>query len=334
MNEFFPINDEDLVEPDHRKWSGYNLMDLAKGPNPQMLHEYFEWMTKSGNDDILESAVKHMQKIGVGFHALTVARIRRPGSLTGEIYQSMQFNFYHGDTTGHEDPHGHSRNAKSVWYATEAVQEITRWKLLQVEPWPHDRGALSGLAGLSPRHADIVANVIVDKLDGMRPDYFPTTIGRGVLLGDAGTGTAPLGTTKFPSHEVHSVKYQPSLEKLGEVAVSTHWKGPEESRWLSTIDGLMLVKGLTLEQAQRAVAARESAERILNMPMQPRRARLGPTTMVYHLQEAMEQDPNKELTVVTHLDEAPEETNPEVALKFIIGGRETLRNMVWGSQYR
>jgi hypothetical protein len=65
------------------------------------------------------------------------------------------------------------------------------------------------------------------------------------------------------------------------VAISAHYKGPEEIPELSELAGLVYYKGLSIEEAEKVVAARALLARSATIPAGTADMRLGPITMMY-----------------------------------------------------
>lgn len=314
---------KEFLLPDRPAYMEYpgNLWDLSVEPNPALLHDYLEWLTV--DDDRLASAAHAIQYYEVGFHGLTVGRqYDQDENLT----KSLQLNFYHRDFESSEHPHGHSRDAEATLYSTGDRQQITRWKVLgqtaedRINLQLADMPLLekSGKTTLSLARCSAVANMIVDKRDGRRPDYHPLKVGNAVLSLLSISQVAPLGTTYFTSTEVHDVTFDFGSN---DVAISAHIKYGEEPELLSTRNGLMGWKGLSFVEAGEVIRHRESLRQRLND--ESSQNRLGPVTMMY---PPLDFD-------VTSLGTEAQATDLYDAERLIIGGRDTLRTMVnYGSK--
>lgn len=278
----------------HETYPG--IWELAEGPKPELLRDYLLWL--QNNPDSLRSAVEAMQWLPVGFNALAIAR--RVNPTTGIVDETLQLNLYHQDYRGNDHPHGHSRNARTIWYSQpDARQRITRHF-----PLPNGTARIDSLP---VAERQVIANSIIDKKDGRRPDYNPIQLGTRLVLEQSVTLAAPLGSQDFGSLEVHNIGF------VGEgVAISVHYKGLEEATELSDVVGLTSYKGLTPIQAEEVQAARsETAERLpasgIDGPRQ------GPVTMVY---PPLDFD-------LQQMEPMPTRTEQVVAEKLLMGGLAT-----------
>lgn len=329
MSELLP--EESL----HVRDCGLPLWNLSNDEDPELLLEYFEWLTKPGNEKAFESAVDSMQQVGVGFNAL---HVKRMNSLeTGKMTDSLQLNFYSEAVsgTGEESPHNHSRPAHAAWYSTGARQVITRWRPTDYEP----------LAEYDTKHklVDVVANAIIDNKDGRLPGYYPKKIGEGVLWLLSRTKVAPLGSQTFSNREVHAVSVewrkdsiQRKNARLGQVAVSAHYKNwePEPAYYdhmehtylrepynrvrIPTWKFLEISHGLTSEQAFRAYQLIEEVKQKNNLDYDASDPRSQLITIVYQPIDSS----------IEHLEGKPKSTDPETAKELILSGKETLQALV------
>lgn len=285
--------------PAHMQYT--DVWHLAEGPDPTLLKGYLRWLVD--DPDRFASAVDSMQWLPVGLNALTVARSVDPAS--GIVDQILQLNFYHGDYPGNEDPHAHSRNASTTWYAhPTARQHITRHFLLPEKAKP--------ITDLPLSERQIVANCITDYRDGRRPGYSPVPLGTRLILELSETRVAPLGSQSFGSLEVHHVGF----EGPG-VAVSVHHKQAEEPAVLGTFGGLVSYKGLSPLQAEAVTAARAAVTAQLSCDTSSVtlnfRPRLGPTTMVF---------PPLDFDLAL-MEAVPTSTPPSISERLLLGGLAT-----------
>lgn len=278
----------------HETYPG--IWELANGPKPELLRNYLQWLLDIPEN--LQSAAESMQWLPVGFNALAVAHRVNPA--TGVIDETLQLNFYHQDYRGNDHPHGHSRTARAIWYSEpNARQHITRHL-----PLPNGAAKINDLQVVERQ---VVANSIIDKRDGRRPDYNPIQLGTRLVLEQSVTLAAPLGSQDFGSLEVHNIGFE------GEgVAISVHYKGPEEPAELSDFEGLTSYKGLAPIQAEELQAARALAAKQLlaNGIDGPRQ---GPVTMVF---------PPLGFDLL-QMEPIPTRTEQVVAEKLLIGGLAT-----------
>lgn len=330
MSELFP-----LEEARHVQDCDLPLWNLSHGEDPELLLAYFEWLTKTGNEEAFESAVNSMQQVGVGFNAL---HIKRMNSLnTGKMTDSLQLNFYSEaiSGTGEESPHNHSRPAHAAWYSTGARQVISRWRPTDSEP----------LAEYDTdfKHVDVVANAIIDNKDGRLPGYYPRKIGESVLWLLSRTKVAPLGSQTFSNREVHAVSVewrkdsiQRKNAKLGQVAVSAHYKSwePEPAYYyptehahlrestslkpIHTMDFLRISHGLTEKQALLAYLLVAEVNKKHGYDNESVRNKSQMITMIYPPRGSS----------IEHLEGQPKATDPEVAKDLILSGKETLYALV------
>ncbi len=329
MSEWLP------EEARHVRDCGLPLWNLSHDENPELLLEYFEWLTKPGNDEAFESAVDSMQQVGVGFNALHIKRMNNPN--TGKMTDSLQLNFYSEAVsgTGEESPHNHSRPAHAAWYSTGARQVITRWRPTDHEP----------MAEYDTQHklVDVVANAIIDNKDGRLPEYYPRKIGEGVLWLLSRTKVAPLGSQTFSNREVHAVSVewredsiQRKNAKLGQVAVSAHYKSwePEPAYYhlmehsylrepynrvrILTNEFLKVSHGLTHNQAYEASCLIEEVKQKYDLDYDADDPRSQLITIVYPPRGSS----------IEHLEGKPKSTDPETAKELILSGKETLQALV------
>ncbi len=246
---------------------GYpDLWELKDKPDPGILSDYLDWVIN--NDERFESAVGAMQWYPPGFHGLLVAIDKRKHDLTHRA--SLQLNFYHEDYPGDEEPHAHARDACSSWYAPEGTHQIlTRYAVIPDEA--------SRLKGLPVEERAVVAMNIGDLGDGQRPVYIPSNLGTGLILSRSVTHVAPLGSQRFDSTEVHHAGFRGKG-----VAVSVHYKGPEEVPGLNTFDGFRYYKGLSPDAAAQLVEERAALmEKLSEDKVEGQSIRLAPSTTLY-----------------------------------------------------
>jgi hypothetical protein len=253
--------------PAHMQYK--DAWDLAKQPDVERLNDFLTWI--ADDDGRFESAANSMQWLPPGFNMLLLAR---DVNSDGTVKRSIQLNFYHPKYPGNEQPHGHSKNARTIWYAPPGAQQvISRYAVLDSQA--------PRIQGLDIKEMQVAGNCIVDLQDGRRPIYEPVALGNRWLVEQSVTQVAPLGSQDFSSVEVHHIGFRGDG-----VSVSVHYKGPEESPDLSGIDGLVHYKHVTREEAEELVRVRnELALRIGEMGVGnvvPRpRPRMGPITMMY-----------------------------------------------------
>lgn len=234
------------------------IWELRNGPNPELLADYLTWITE--NDDRFQAAADNMQWYPPGFHGLLIAKRDDPSA--GTHAESLQLNFYSEDHPGDEGPHGHSRDAFSTWYAPRGTEQIlTRYQVL-----PDKTAAIQGLP---VEERSVVAMCIGDFGDGRRPLYRPVELGRQLILSRSESNVAALGSQRFDSTEVHNASFRGNG-----VAISVHYKGPEEVKGLNELEGFVNYKGLSVDAAQHLLEERgklSSREEV----------RLAPSTMIY-----------------------------------------------------
>lgn len=242
-----------------------DVWDLAKQPDVGRLNDVLTWL--ADDDGRFESATNSMQWLPPGFNSLLLARDVNPD---GTVQRSIQLNFYHPDHPGNEEPHGHSKNARTIWYAhPRAQQVISRYAVLDSQA--------PRIQGLDIMEMQVAGNCIVDLQDGRRPIYEPVALGNRWLVEQSVTQVAHLGSQDFSSVEVHHIGFRGDG-----VSVSVHYKGPEESSDLSDIDGLVHYKHVTREEAEELVRVRKGLGlRIGEIGVGDVIPRLGPITMMY-----------------------------------------------------
>lgn len=270
---------------------------LAGEPNPSVLHDYLTWLTE--DNDRFKSAASSMQWFPPGFNSFLVARQTLPD---GSTARSIQLNFYHQDYPGNEEPHGHSRNAKATWYAHPGMRQvISRYAVLDADA--------PEIEGVDVDEYAAAGNCIVDLKDGRRPLYHPVDLGSRLLVRNSVTDVATLGSQLFNSTEVHHVGF----EGRG-VAISAHFKGPEEVPTLSESKGLVHYKGLSPEEAEKVLAVRGSLARTASGVSSD--TRLGPITMMYGSAD----------TGIS-VESSPTPTSPETAEMLILGAIRTAERL-------
>ena len=270
---------------------------LAGDPDPHLLYNYLRWIV----DDParFEDTSASMQWFPPGFSSFLVTRDALPD---GRTRRSLQLNLYHMDYPGNEEPHGHSRNARATWYALPATRQIiSRYAVL--DP------AAPQIDGTDIDEYAVAANCIVDLKDGRRPAYHPIELSPRLLVKNSVTKVAPMGSQVFNSTEVHHVGF----EGPG-VAVSVHYKDPEEVAALSDMPGLVYYKGLTADEAEHVLEARSRLAE--SAPADSANSRLGPTTMMYG---SLENGINVEA--------APVSTPPVVAETLLLGALRTAERL-------
>lgn len=283
----------ELVVPDDPIWQ------LAAAPNPQVLYDYLHAVAV--DDERFAEIAESMQWYSPGFSSVLVAREANDDGTTN---RSLQLNFYHPDYPGNEEPHGHSRNALAAWYAPPGThQVISRYVIL-------DEGA-PVVDGTDVEEYAVAANCIIDLKDGRRPHYEPIDLGTRLLLKQSVTNVAPLGSQVFNSTEVHHVGFEGSG-----VAVSAHFKGPEEPAVLSGTAGLIHYKRLNPAEAEKVVAARQDLAGQTSSASSGD-TRLGPATMMYAPVESG-----------ISVEASPVTTSSETAEMLIIGALKTAEKLV------
>jgi hypothetical protein len=255
-----------------------NIWDLAKGTNPNLLRSYLEWL--QSDEDRFLGAVEGMQWYPPGFHGLLIAIKKSPNDRTHQA--SLQLNFYHPDFPGDEEPHAHSRDARSSWYAQPGTNQVlTRYQVVANEA--------PRFKGLNIEERVLVANNIGDAGDGQRPRYMPLSLGSALILKRSETFVAPLGSQDFSSTEVHHAGF-----KGNGVAISVHYKGPEEAEGLNTHDGYIYYKGLSTEAAGNLMDVRSNLVQELKVSDDNTAVRLAPATMLYPEFDAVDALLNRE----------------------------------------
>ena len=267
------------------------IWELAKGPNPELMAEFMEWLT--ADDERFQSAITSMQWIPVGINILTVATKTTDGTVT----DSLQLNFYNPDIKGNDGAHAHAKDARTIWYA----QPGTRQVITREQPLPINAPKLDDVL-VEERVA--VGNCLVDYGDGQRPGYRPVVLGRRLIMQQSVSSVAPLGWQDFKSTEVHSIGF----EGKG-VAISAHYKGAVEAEQLNGPDGLVYYKGLTPDEAAEIEEARNSiGESLTN-------GSLGPVTMLF---------PNPDFNP-EDMESEPTCTETRLAEELVLGGLNTVR---------
>lgn len=252
-----------LSKPLHMEFP--DIWELKNGPNPDLLTEYLTWL--ASDDERLASGVAAMQWYPPGFHGLLIALDKQPGDATHRA--TLQLNFYHEDYPGDEEPHAHSRDALSSWYAPEGTRQIlTRYQVIPDEA-PRFRG-------VPVEERAVIAMNIGDAGNGQRPVYMPKQLGKGLILKRSVSNVASFGSQGFASTEVHHAGF----EGKG-VAISAHYKGPEEAEALNTFEGFRYVKGLSKDAAAELVETRQKLEERLRVANETDGVRLAPSTTLY-----------------------------------------------------
>jgi hypothetical protein len=276
-----------------------SIWRLAGEPDPQALYAYL--CSIVNDDERFAEVAGSLQWFPPGFNSFLVARENNPDGTTA---RSLQLNLYHEDCPGNEEPHGHSRDAVATWYAQPgARQRISRYMVL-------DKGATS-LKGPDVEEYAVAANCIIDLKDGRRPVYAPVDLGARLLVKQSVTSVASLGWQLFNSTEVHHVGH----EGPG-VAISAHYKGPEESPALSDPEGLVQYKRVGMDEVEKIVEARKALTRQTSSAGSDN-TRLGPTTMMYAPAESG-----------ISVEASPTATPPEVAANLILGALKTAEKLV------
>lgn len=276
-----------------------SIWHLAGEPDPQALYAYL--CSIVNDDERFAEIAGSLQWLPPGFNSFLIARENNPDGTTA---RSLQLNLYHEDYPGNEEPHGHSRDAIATWYAQPGAQQrISRYMVL-------DEGA-TPLKGTSVEEYAVAANCIIDLKDGRRPKYTPVDLGARLLVKQSVTSVASLGWQLFNSTEVHHVGH----EGPG-VAISAHYKGPEESPALSDPEGLVQYKRVSMDEAEKIMEAREALAGQTSSAGSGH-TRLGPTTMMYAPAESG-------ISVET----SPVATPPEVAETLILGALKTAEKLV------
>lgn len=291
-----------LPIPQHMEYPG--IWELGRSPNPELLADYLKWVVS--DDERFASAVAGMQYFPPGFHGLLVAVNKRASDPTHRA--SLQLNFYHEDTPGDEEPHAHSRDAFSTWYAPAGTNQVlTRYQVIP--------DAATCFAGLPIEERTLMAMNIGDKGNGQRPIYMPTELGRALILPRSETRVASLGSQRFDSTEVHHAGFRGKG-----VAISAHYKGPEEIAELNTLPGFMYIKGLSEETANQLVAVRHNLAEELRADAEDVKVRLAPSTAMYPR-------PENVVSILERGQIAPPASN--VSEQMLLGGlatAESLRN--------
>jgi hypothetical protein len=208
-----------------------------------------------------------MQWYPPGFHGLLVALDKRRGEATHRA--ALQLNFYHEDFPGDEEPHAHSRDAVSTWYAPAGTRQIlTRYQVIP-DHAPRFRG-------LPVEERAVMVINIGDAGNGQRPLYMPTALGTGLILSRSESLVIALGSQRFSSTEVHHAGFRGKG-----VAISAHCKGREEIKALSTLKGLIFYKGLSREAAELVVGERAMLAERLENNSTGSPIRLAPSTTLY-----------------------------------------------------
>lgn len=272
--------------------------ELAGQPDPELLHDYLRWVVDDA--DRFGEAVSSMQWFPPGFSSFLVAR---DVGTDGSTRQSIQLNLYHEDYPGNEEPHGHSRNACASWYAMPGTHQIiSRYAVLNAGATP--------IEDTDTQEFAVAGNCIIDLKDGRRPIYTPVELGSRLLVKHSVTQVAPLGSQLFNSTEIHHVGFRGPG-----VAVSAHYKGPEESAALSEHDGLIYYKGLSSDEAEQILEVR------LRLTSEAESegaddSRLGPTTMMY-----------APIDSGISVEASPIATDPETAEMLILGALRTAERL-------
>lgn len=241
------------------------LWELKDKPNPTLLHQYIGWLVS--DDERFSSAVDSMQWFPPGFHGLLIAIDKGESDQTHRA--SLQLNFYHEDYPGDEEPHAHARDAVSSWYAPAGTRQVlTRYHVLP--------DSAPVFKGLPVEERVLIANNIGDMGDGQRPVYMPVALGRALILPRSVTNVAPLGSQRFDSTEVHHAGFSGKG-----VAVSVHYKGPEEVAELNTFEGFVHYKGIRSDAAAELVETRRALASSLQQDRAAGRLRLAPSTTLY-----------------------------------------------------
>lgn len=286
--------------PSHMGYPG--IWELGRGPNPELLFDYLVWVMS--DDERFASAVDSMQYFPPGFHGLLIAVDRRASDPTHR--ESLQLNFYHEDTPGDEEPHAHSRDAFSTWYAPAGTNQVlTRY---QVVP-----DTAPCFKGLPVEERVLTVMNIGDKGNGQRPIYMPTELGRALILPRSETRVASLGSQRFDSTEVHHAGFRGKG-----VAISAHYKGPEEIEGLNTLPGFMYVKGLTEEAATQLVTVRHELTEELRSGEGDAKVRLAPSTTMYPR-------PENVVNILERGQIAP--PDPRVSERMLLGGLATAESL-------
>lgn len=289
-----------LRQPLHMEWE--HAWELGKGqPNPTLLNSYLRWLMQ--DEERFKSATESMQWLPPGFNMLLIAR--KPGE-DNETLESVQLNFYHPDSPGNEEPHGHSRNAIASWYSPPGTKQlISRYMVL------HADAPKLELDGVEVEEHQVVANNVIDLKDGKRPIYETLPLGNRLIIRQSQTEVAPLGRQAFASTEVHHVGL--NADEQDEVAVSVHYKGPEEPPELSQSDGLVYYKGISMDDA---LAIEEARRNIAGDTDRLSGARLAPTTMMY-----------RPLSATSSIEETPKATSRLTAEKLLVGAIRTTERL-------
>lgn len=281
---------------------GYpNVWELGSGPNPELMANYLEWLVN--DDQRFGSAVRSMQWYPPGFHGLLIAIDKRKEDATHRA--TLQLNFYHEDYPGDEEPHAHSRDAFSSWYAPEGTNQVlTRYHVIPDEA-PRFRG-------LPVEERAVMAMNIGDQGDGQRPLYMPSYLGTGLILSRSVTNVATLGSQEFDSTEVHHAGFRGKG-----VAISVHFKGPEEVAGLNTLEGYIYYKNLSQEAAEKLLAERTALSERLQSGSS-RNVRLAPSTTLYPKSDRV-------ADILVRDKIAP--PSPETSEKLIIGALVTAKSL-------
>jgi hypothetical protein len=245
-----------------------------------------------------------MQWYPPGFHGLLIAIDKRLGDATHRA--TLQLNFYHEDYPGDEEPHAHSRDAFSSWYAPDGTRQVlTRYQVIP-DSAPQFRG-------LPVEERAVVAMNIGDAGNGQRPVYMPMELGAGLILSRSVSNVASLGSQRFDSTEVHHAGF----EGRG-VAVSAHYKGPEELQALNTFEGFVYYKGLNRDAAMRLVEERRALTEQLGSGHEETAVRLAPSTTLYPRQEHVDNILKREKI---------NPPAPEVSKAMLVGALATASNL-------
>lgn len=215
-----------------------HIWDFLHGPNPKLFQDYMKWI--HADDQRIDSVCDSMEWFDVGFHRLPLAYVTNE---VGEVTTSIQANFYSEEFPSNEDRHGHSRNAKVVWYAPPDTRQI----VVQSRLLPN--GA-KPVEDFYVQEVPILVLGLTPRAPGQAEAYTTREVGRGLAAELVTVSKASLSEEIFNSVGIHHVSH----EGPG-VAVSIHVKGRRESAALNDKDGLVHYKGLTHEQAALALEA-------------------------------------------------------------------------------
>ena len=273
--------------------------ELGGPPDSHLPYDYLVWLANS--PERIQSAIDTMQWLPPGFNTFPVVRATNPD---GTTQCSIQLNLYHPDHPGNEEPHGHSRNARTAWYALPGTRQVIhRYGIV-------GKGA-SRIDGLDVDEYVVAGNCIIDLKDGRRPRYHVVELGAELLIRQSITYTASLVYQEFASTEVHHIGF------LGDgVAISAHYKGQEESPVLSGIGGLMSYKRVDRQGAERLISERETLLKELTTIPSLASPRLGPTTMMY-------MHPSS----VASIESEPTKTSADIAERLIVGALYTAERL-------